>query len=287
MKKIAATALTLTMALAMSTPVYATGNTNDILSFKYSTPIAATYEEGVTTTDTVYSVDVEWGKLEYTYHSNATEEWDPSTLKYVVSEGTPSWDCEDGADKIKVTNHSNAAISANFAYEQKNADVNGTFDQTKINLKSAEETEVDGAPTGTATLALSGNMAENAEGVLGNVKVTIGDFEGEPVNNSSIIGANKLKFYTTADDNVVRATGTFSFNNSLDLVGLKIGGTSYMLSTGITTQYIEENETIKTTLVEGSSHCGYAPKDRSVEYKYVLTINLETKELTITATANS
>lgn len=131
-------------------------------------------------------------------------------------------------------------------------------------------------------------MAEDAESVLGNVKVTIGDFEGERIYNNRIIMANYLNFYTTADDNVVMATGTFSFNDSLDLVGLKIGDTSYILPTKITTQYITENETIKTTLVQDSAcHCGYAPLDRTVEYKYVLTINLETKELTITATANS
>lgn len=287
MKKLAAAALTLTMALAMSTPVHATIIT-DVTRLNDSTQIYATYEEGVTTTDTVYNVDVEWGNLEYTYHPNAEKVWSPYDLKYVIYEHTPFWTCEDGADQIKVTNHSNAAISAKLEYTQTNADVTGSFDQSKINLKSADGTTVDEAPTGTATLTLGGKMAEDAESVLGNVKVTIGDFEGERIYDNRIIMANYLNFYTTADDNVVMATGTFSFNDSLDLVGLKIGGTSYILPTKITTQYITENETIKTTLVQDSAcHCGYAPLDRTVEYKYVLTINLETKELTITATANS
>ena len=287
MKKLAAAALTLTMALAMSTPVHATIIT-DVTRLNDSTQIYATYEEGVTTTDTVYNVDVEWGNLEYTYHPNAEKVWSPYDLKYVIYEHTPFWTCEDGADQIKVTNHSNAAISAKLEYTQTNADVTGSFDKSKINLKSADGTTVDEAPTGTATLTLGGKMAEDAESVLGNVKVTIGDFEGERIYNNRIIMANYLNFYTTADDNVVMATGTFSFNDSLDLVGLKIGGTSYILPTKITTQYITENETIKTTLVQDSAcHCGYAPLDRTVEYKYVLTINLETKELTITATANS
>lgn len=287
MKKLAAAALTLTMALAMSTPVHATIIT-DVTRLNDSTQIYATYEEGVTTTDTVYNVDVEWGNLEYTYHPNAEKVWSPYDLKYVIYEHTPFWTCEDGADQIKVTNHSNAAISAKLEYTQTNADVTGSFDQSKINLKSADGTTVDEAPTGTATLTLGGKMAEDAESVLGNVKVAIGDFEGERIYNNRIIMANYLNFYTTVDDNVVMATGTFSFNDSLDLVGLKIGGTSYILPTKITTQYITENETIKTTLVQDSvCHCGYAPLDRTVEYKYVLTINLETKELTITATANS
>ena len=291
MKKLAATALTLTMALAMSTPVYATWNPNDITSLKYYNPIEATYEEGVTTTETVYSVDVEWGKLEYTYHPNATKKWDPTTLKYVVTEGTSSWDCEADADKIKVTNHSNEGISANFAYEKTNAAVNGTFDQTKINLKSAEKTTVDNAPTETATLTLSGDMAEDAEKekVLGSVTVTIGEFEGTRIYDQSTIIASNIPFYTTGYDNIVTATGTFSYDKPLDLVGLKIGGTYYNLPSKNTVQWINENETIKTLLEAGTNtyHGSYKPKDKTVEYRYVLTINLETKELIVTATANS
>ena len=112
MKKLAAAALTLTMALAMSTPVHATIIT-DVTHLNDSTQIYATYEEGVTTTDTVYNVDVEWGNLEYTYHPNAEKVWSPYDLKYVIYEHTPFRTSEDGADQIKVTNHSNAEISAN------------------------------------------------------------------------------------------------------------------------------------------------------------------------------
>ena len=118
MKKLAAAALTLTMALAMSTPVHATIIT-DVTRLNDSTQIYATYEEGVTTTDTVYNVDVEWGNLEYTYHPNAEKVWSPYDLKYVIYEHTPFWTCEDGADQIKVTNHSNAAISAKLEYTDK------------------------------------------------------------------------------------------------------------------------------------------------------------------------
>ena len=290
MKKLAATALTLTMAFAMSTPVYATWNPGDITSLKYNTPIEATYEEGVTTTETVYSVDVEWGNLEYTYHPNATKKWDPDTLKYVVTEGTPSWDCEADADKIKVTNHSNVAISANFAYEQTNTDVKGTFNQTKINLKSADGTEVDEAPMGTATLALSGNMAGDEEGVLGNVKVTIGDFQGEKPS-SDVIMSNYISFSTTADDKVMEATGTFSYANPLKLNGLKIGGVLYRLTPSTSSLLVGENKVNEIKLEEATdgktnnSVCyPSTPEnnyDKTNTYKYVLKINIETKTATI------
>lgn len=72
-------------------------------------------------------------------------------------------------------------------------------------------------------------------------------------------------------------------------MGLKIGGTYYNLPSKNTVQWINENETIKTLLETGTNtyHGSYKPKDKTVEYRYVLTINLETKELIVTATANS
>lgn len=291
MKKLAATALTLTMALAMSTPVYATWNPNDITSLKYYNPIEATYEEGVTTTETVYSVDVEWGKLEYTYHPNATKKWDPTTLKYVVTEGTPSWDCEADADKIKVTNHSNEAISAKLEYEQTNAEVTGTFDKSKINLKSAEETAVDEAPTGTATLALGGKMAEGEDGTLGSVKVTIGDFEGDKAD-SSVIYSPYLSFYTTKDDGVFVATGTVTYTDSFDISSfiplsyLKINGSSYcVLDPNDSVVRLQDNTLTEFTFKESASNVSrnnkFRPRTDNKEYSYTLTINLKTKTGTI------
>lgn len=118
------------------------------------------------------------GNLEYTYHPNAEKVWSPYDLKYVIYEHTPFWTCEDGADQIKVTNHSNAAISAKLEYEQTNAEVTGTFDKSKINLKSAEETAVDEAPTGTATLALGGKWQKMRTVHLEGLRLRLGILKG-------------------------------------------------------------------------------------------------------------
>lgn len=292
MKKLAAAALTLTMALAMSTPVHATIIT-DVTRLNDSTQIYATYEEGVTTTDTVYNVDVEWGNLEYTYHPNAEKVWSPYDLKYVIYERTPFWTCEDGADQIKVTNHSNAAISAKLEYEQTNAEVTGTFDKSKINLKSAEKTAVDEAPTGTATLALGGKMAEDADSTLGSVKVTIGDFEGDKAD-SSVIYSPYLSFYTTKDDGVFVATGTVTYTDSFDISSfiplsyLKINGSSYcVLDPNNSVVRLQDNTLTEFTFKESASNVSYnnkfRPRTDNKEYSYTLTINLKTKTGTIIA----
>ncbi len=99
MKKLAAAALTITMALSMSTPAYATeigGLTND------SADIKATYEAGTTTKDTVYSIDIEWGSLEYTYSPNVKKVWDPDELIYKeIDTDGPSWTCSMGQIRLK------------------------------------------------------------------------------------------------------------------------------------------------------------------------------------------
>lgn len=182
MKKLAAAALTITMALSMSTPAYATeinGVTNG------SQDIKVTYETGTMTTDTVYSVDVEWGSLEYTYHPAATETWNPNTLKYEISTGKPYWDCEKDANKIKVVNNSNTEITAKLTYVAgNNSGVSGSFDKAQIGLKSAEGTAREDSPNDAAYLSLSGALTETATELttVGNVNVTISDFIGENSN---------------------------------------------------------------------------------------------------------
>ena len=176
MKKIIAATLALTLSMSMGNFVYAADDS--------SADIKATYQAGKENTDTVYSVDVKWGSLEYTYSSGVTKSWDPTTLKYKETSGTSSWTCQDGADQITVTNNSNADITASLAYAETGSNITGTFTNSKIGLKSAEGTNVGGSPSETTTLSLKGALsnttAEKQE--IGNVTVTISDYIGKSSN---------------------------------------------------------------------------------------------------------
>ena len=208
-KKIIAATLALTLSMSMGNFVYAAEDS--------SADIKATYQAGKENTDTVYSVDVKWGSLEYTYSSGVTKSWDPTTLKYKETSGTSSWTCQDGADQITVTNNSNADITASLAYAETGSNITGTFTNSKIGLKSAEGTNVGESPSETTTLSLKGALsnttAEKQE--IGNVTVTISDYIGKSSNykwdgNGSIDWGY---LYTTMTDGVYTVEKKCTQNN--------------------------------------------------------------------------
>lgn len=198
MKKIIAATLALTLSMSMGNFVYAAEDE--------SADIKATYQAGKENTDTVYSVDVKWGSLEYTYSSGVTKSWDPTTLKYKETSGTSSWTCQDGADQITVTNNSNADITASLAYAETGSNITGTFTNSKIGLKSAEGTNVGKSPSETTTLSLKGALSDTTavKKEIGNVKVTISDYIGTS-SNYKWDGNGNISWgylYTTLTDGV-------------------------------------------------------------------------------------
>ena len=176
MKKMIAATLALTLSMSMGNLVYAVEDK--------SADIKATYQAGKENTDTVYSVDVKWGSLEYTYSSGVTKSWDPTTLKYKETSGTSSWTCQDGADQITVTNNSNADITASLAYDKTDSNITGTFTNSKIGLKSAEGTKVGESPSETTILSLKGALSDTTteKKEIGKVTVTISDYVGTSSN---------------------------------------------------------------------------------------------------------
>lgn len=118
-----------------------------------------------------YSVDVEWGAMEFTYNANSGT-WNPDTHTY--EDG--SWN--SSSNTVKVTNHSNAAVNVAVAYnaEAKYTDISGSFANDSFQLATAVGTTKEEAPNQTATLTLTGgNLAstqtENVK--LGTATVTI------------------------------------------------------------------------------------------------------------------
>lgn len=132
--------------------------------------------------ETVYSVDVIWGSMEFTYSTGYEGVWNPDThqLDGVVPAG---WSCEEGANKVRVVNHSNTAVDVGFAYTKAAGfdGVAGAFDNAGEKLPSAMGTAVDAAPETLAVLTMSGELSAstNEKIQIGTVTVSIDAAGGE------------------------------------------------------------------------------------------------------------
>ena len=114
--------------------------------------------------------------MEYTYTIDSEGTWNPGTHQYTgKTEGR--WTCDDGADQVTVTNHSNAAVDAAFTYEAKSGyeSIDGSFNNQETTLKTAEDTEVSEAPNATATLSLTGALKKDVPTAttIGTATVTL------------------------------------------------------------------------------------------------------------------
>ncbi len=150
---------------------YQTLGQSDIPSFSGATVY---YEEGRgyfnADQSTVYSVEISWGDLAFTYQS-ATDVWNPETHQY-ESAAASGWSCADGGNIITVTNGSNVSVSVSVIYQaaEDYSDIFGSFDKSSSLL----------TPLGTDAFALSLSAADNTilqelqSTCIGAVVVTIG-----------------------------------------------------------------------------------------------------------------
>ena len=139
---------------------------------------------------TVYSVEITWGSMEFTYDDGTVQNiWDPETHQYSSQSvtGGQGWICNNKANEVTVVNKSNAALQVNVTTAITNQAV-GTI-SAKVTVNNAETdafaladasqgatTRVAGtASQGTAVVTLSGtpnrDIANNT--VIGKVTVTL------------------------------------------------------------------------------------------------------------------
>lgn len=160
MKKKTALVLTLAMVFSLA-PVSAYADTITSVSGTASHDVKATYRADSSggAGGTVYSVDITWGDMAFTYTAEAGI-WDPATHKTTDAEGGVWTVDNEGGNTITVTNHSNTGVTAAFSYAADTGfeGITGTFDNASLNLESAVGTAVDEAPNGTAALSLSGAL---------------------------------------------------------------------------------------------------------------------------------
>lgn len=140
-----------------------------------SAEVKGTYVAGGTA-ETIYSVDVAWGSMEFTYTDASEGTWNPSNHKYDGGRAA-AWSCSDGANKINVTNHSNAAVTVRFSYasESEYSEIIGSFSNEEANLASAVDTEPLNAPSDSVILNLNGVLSseKTVSTKIGTVTVTL------------------------------------------------------------------------------------------------------------------
>ena len=168
MKKLICIALALVLTLALSVTCFAAIGADG--SGSESKTVTAKYV-GPTFSGDVYGVDVEFGKMEFTYTAAKQGTWDPATHTYLES-ATAKWTAD--GNTVEVTNHSNVAITVTVAYAnaQGVTGVTGTLENGTFDLAAGVEGDVAGAASDTATLTLAGEIAADND-AIGTVTVTI------------------------------------------------------------------------------------------------------------------
>lgn len=132
-------------------------------------------------TKTVYSVDIAWGSMEFTYDAGSKGTWVAGEHKY--QEGTAveaGWKFNEGANVITVTNHSNIGIQATAEFT-KNAELAAALSNVSVTLSDGGVLNLVSAETngkaeiGTLSVQVSGEVAEafTNSTVLGTIHVTI------------------------------------------------------------------------------------------------------------------
>ena len=180
MKKKTALVLTLAMVFSLA-PLSAYADTITAGGGTASHDVKATYRADSSggaggAGSTVYNVDITWGDMAFTYTA-AAGTWDPANHTYTGAEGGAWTVDKDGGNKITVTNHSNADVTAAFSYAAAPGfdGISGTFDNASLALKTAVGTEVANAPSGTAALTLDGALGSDttANTTVGTITVTL------------------------------------------------------------------------------------------------------------------
>ena len=188
--KILATVLALVCILSLcAIPAFAGEETN-VKPGEKTVSVVGKAKSSTTVTN-VYSVDITWGAMSFTYTSEGDKEWDPDTHTY-KGNATTSWapDVENG-DLVTVTNHSNADVWVSFEFEavaNKKGTYTGKFGDDAASavaklikkIDAGVENDYAGASKATTKLIMDGvlNLTETKPDVeIGKIKITISQTE--------------------------------------------------------------------------------------------------------------
>ncbi len=170
--------LLLTSALILSTGTFtasaAGGNEAGVGQEEREIGVNAKYVDGSSSED-VYSVDLSWGAMEFTYTTSGANTWNPDTHEYTAT-STSAW--TSNGNTITITNHSNKGVTANFEYASDTAysTVTGSFSVDSIDLPSAVNKAVDAAElTGKVEFNVGGTLDSSVTDFtkVGTITVTL------------------------------------------------------------------------------------------------------------------
>ena len=178
MKKKTALVLTLAMVFSLAPLSAYADDTLTAVGHTATHDVTATYVDGSSggAGGTVYSVDITWGDMAFTYTA-AAGTWEPKTHSFTGADGG-TWKVDkEGGNTITVTNHSNADVTAAFSYAAAEGftGISGSFDNASLNLPTAVGTAVEAAPKGTTSLSLDGALdsAATTSTKIGTITVTL------------------------------------------------------------------------------------------------------------------
>lgn len=164
MKKMLAIALSLSML--MSTTAMAAGDGANESS------VTATYVNGNDSAPIVYSVDIEWEELDFTYYEESHATWDPDNLTYNNDYQAEGW-AEGSVANVTMSNRSNTDILAYFGYSA-NAGfetVGMVFASAQVYMPSAEDGVEKSAGN---SVSPNGKLPEGTDGdEIGTITITI------------------------------------------------------------------------------------------------------------------
>ena len=171
MKKAITLLLALVLVLSMSIPALAAESGDIKVTYSQPDPARVTY------------VDLTWGSMEFNYNSGDTKVWNPEKLEYEIVPGKAedaSWTpVNEGGDTVTVTNHSNTGLLVTVVYTPAEENgVSGTLENSSFLLATAEGTDKNNAPKGSAKLTLdpaSRPASWSTEGAttIGNITVKL------------------------------------------------------------------------------------------------------------------
>lgn len=176
MKKITSLLAAAAMVGTMGTTAFA-ADQDGVGTGSYAADVHGTYKAGGSGA-VVYSVDIAWTDMNFTYTGAGKGNWDPETHQYIGGSEEGAWTASN--DSITVTNHSNAAVKATASYKAERGYVTTsmTFGNNAATVATAEGTEVASAPSATITVSPSGTLADSADGrKIGTITVNIAAVE--------------------------------------------------------------------------------------------------------------